>query len=81
MVVGDQFGSLRRWRGKEQLNSRLVFDEDLVNEVDIDCWGSCQINHAHAIQTEIQKDPVISELEAGVHQADSPSKFFVQSYG
>ena len=66
----DELGGLRRGRREQQVDPRVVLDEHLPDEVDVDRRGADDVDDALAVEAEVEEDPVVAELQVGVDEAD-----------
>ena len=70
MLGPDEVGGLGRRRGEQQVDPQIVLDHDLAHEVVVDRRRGHDVDDALAIEPEVEEDPVVAELEVGVHQRD-----------
>ena len=65
---------LRRGRGQEQVDARVVGHHDALEEVRVHGRRADDVHDALAIEAQVQEHPVVAELEVPVHQADPPAQ-------
>ena len=86
MIVGqvllrDELRHLRRGRGEEEVDLRVVLHEDAPEQVGVDRRRAHHVDDALAVEAEVQEDPVVAELEVRVHEADAPAELALEGDG
>ena len=59
----------------------VVADDDGLDDVGVDRRRGHDVEDALAVETEIEEDPVVAELEVAVEQADLPAELAMEGDG
>ena len=74
----DELGGLGRRRREQQVDARIVLDEDLADEVAVDRRRGHDVDDALAIEAEVEEDAVVAELEVAVDEGDLAAELAVE---
>ena len=68
-------------RREQQVDARVVLDQDGLDQVAVDRGRGHDVDDALAIETQVEEDPVVAELEVAIDQAHLPAQLAVQRDG
>src|ERR1035437_1316115 len=78
VFAGHELGRFRRRGGEQQAYPRLVLDQDLADEFDVERPGRREFDDALAVQAQVQEHAVVAQLQAPLYQADSLPQLLVK---
>src|ERR1019366_1773999 len=78
VFFGHQLRGLRGRRCKEQVDPGVVVNQDPLDQIEIDRRGGDDVDDALAVETQVQEDPMVAELEVRIDKDDLPAEFALE---
>ena len=77
----DEVRGLRRGRGEQQVDARVVGLDDLADQVGVHRRRADDVDDALAVEPEVEEHAVVAELEVAVDEADPPAEALERDRG